>query len=90
MINSSDYIIENKVNLELVEKYFNKQNKIGIDIIRIASHFKDLEISNKIAEKLKNLGYEVCLNLMQISEIKLDKLSKKLKKINKFFSMFFI
>ena len=56
MINSSDYIIENKVNLELVEKYFNKQNKIGIDIIRIASHFKDLEISNKIAEKLKNLG----------------------------------
>ena len=55
MINSSDYIIENKVNLELVEKYFNKQNKIGIDIIRIASHFKDLEISNKIAEKLKIL-----------------------------------
>ena len=40
MINSSDYIIENKVNLELVEKYFNKQNKIGIDIIRIASHLK--------------------------------------------------
>ena len=85
MINSSDYIIRNKANLHLVEKYFNKQDKIGIDIIRIASHFKDLEISNKIAEKLKNLGYEVCLNLMQISEIKLNKLSKKLKKINKFF-----
>ncbi len=85
MINSSDYITNNKVNIGLVDEYFKKEDKIGIEIVRIASHFKDLEISNQLARKLKSLGYEVCLNLMQISEINLNKLGQKLKEINKFF-----
>ena len=91
MINSSDYINNDKVNNDLLEKYFDKEDKLGIDLVRIASHFRDLELSNLIAKKLKNLGYEVCLNLMQISEINLKKLCNKLKKMkNHHFDVFYV
>ena len=75
MINSSDYINKNVVDINLLSQYFKKKNLSGVDIVRIATHFKDLEKSNQISKFLKQIGYEVCLNLMQISDIDLKNLN---------------
>ena len=68
-----------------MSQYFKKKNHSGVDIVRIATHFKNLEKSNQISKFLKQFGYEVCLNLMQISNIDLKKLKKKLFKLKKFY-----
>lgn len=85
MINSSDYINKNVVDINLLSQYFKKKNLSGVDIVRIATHFKDLEKSNQISKFLKQIGYEVCLNLMQISDIDLKNLKKELLKLKEFY-----
>ena len=51
--------------------------------MRVAFHHNELEDTLVIAKVLKNLGYQVALNLMQISEIPLKELATASKKINK-------
>jgi len=61
MINAKDfYNRENEIF-----KFFLKKNKSSVDIVRIAINFKDYKKSKNIIKNLKNLNYQVGLNLMQ-------------------------
>lgn len=82
MVNASEII--NKKNLDAsVKKLFVKKIKSKIDLVRVAFHYNELDDTLVIAKVLKNLGYQVGLNLMQISEIPLKELVIASKKINK-------
>lgn len=63
MINAADFI-NNKNN---VKDYFEDCSKSPVDIVRIASHFRDIEESISLASDLKSLGYFVGFNIMQCS-----------------------
>jgi len=69
MINTSE-VISSKLNYKTyINQIFIKQKDSKIDFIRIATNFNELNKSYKIFEYLKELGYLVAVNLMQVSEI---------------------
>jgi 4-hydroxy 2-oxovalerate aldolase len=70
MINASDLInFESGID-EAVNFLFSKKSDSSIDIVRIATHVKDLNACKEISIKLTKLGYRVFLNIMQISSMK--------------------
>ena len=51
-----------------IEQLFPSPRKTKVKFIRLASHFKELSAALKITKILKDKGFFVCLNLMQITE----------------------
>ena len=69
MINASE-LINYKDGLEnAIEILFSAKKDSPIDIVRIATHASDINECRSIAMAIKNLGYQVFLNLMQISSM---------------------
>lgn len=56
-------------DLEYDGEMFNPAEKSPIDGVRVACHVPELEIGINICEELKDLGYEVFLNIMNIPQI---------------------
>jgi len=69
MINASDLINYEDGIERAIKNLFSKKKDSPIDIIRIATHSSDVKDCHTIAIALKNLGYRVFLNLMQISSL---------------------
>jgi len=67
MVNSIDLINYEGGPKKAVNDLFMKQNDSLVDVVRIASHFKDVNESKPIAKKLKKMGYKIGFNLMQIA-----------------------
>ena len=55
--------------LDFIDKFFVHKSESQIDIVRIAVHFERAEKIVPAVKKLSALGYEVIVNLMQISRI---------------------
>lgn len=72
MINAKDYYDDE----ELIDEYFLKKKQSRIDIVRIAINYQHFDRAENIAAKLKNIGYEIGLNLMQANNID-QKFAKK-------------
>ena len=71
MINASDF---NEKNLDKqMMKLFTQNSKRYISIIRIACKQNEIPLSIKIAKILKEKGFEIFINLMQINLIKKKK-----------------
>ena len=81
MINATDFIIKNKLEINRLKEVFPKFNNLAF--IRIAFHNKDLNNVAKITKFFSNKGPKIILNLMQISELNKIKIIKTLKVINK-------
>ena len=83
MVNASDLINSNtKIDL-LIKKNFIEKKKSVIKLIRLACHFHELEKIKIFSKKLKKLGYQIGINLMQISEKKKEEIIKAAEIINK-------
>ena len=67
MINASDFTSEDNF-IELTDTLFPK-NALNspITLVRIASHFSEISIAFRVAALLKSKGFQVAVNLMQIS-----------------------
>ena len=65
MVNFKDFSKEEKKQSKELEKLFSQKKDSKISIVRIAVSFNDALHAKNIAKILKNLGYEVYLNLMQ-------------------------
>lgn len=61
---------------DAVNSLFQVKEKSRVDLVRIATHFDCIKQCKEIARSLKNLGYQVGLNLMQSSVQSNYKLSK--------------
>jgi 4-hydroxy 2-oxovalerate aldolase len=75
MINASD-LLENKDILKNCKKLFPTKNP-KINFVRLACHLHEVYLLKDVFVWLKKNGYVVCVNLMQISEIK----KKEIKKV---------
>ena len=84
MVNASQILNEKNI-LKATKLLFKPKIKSKVDIVRIACHFHEVQQSLKILKELKKLGYQVAINLMQISEQSDEKvleISKKLSQTN--------
>lgn len=69
MINASEFISFNEKELkENIFSIFKKSNLSKVKLVRIASHLDEFSSSLRICRLLKELGYIVGINIMQISE----------------------
>jgi 4-hydroxy 2-oxovalerate aldolase len=80
MINASELIEAKKENYKF---FFSKKVKSPVKIIRIACHLIEYKKIKKILSLIKKNGYEIHLNLMQISEYSEEVLNFFFNKIDK-------
>ena len=64
MSDASIFLDGNKISKNVKKLYAPKSESL-VSLVRIASHFKDIENSRETIETLKELGYVVGFNLMQ-------------------------
>ena len=81
MVNASQ-IINQKNLINSINLLFNQKKKSKVDLVRIASHFSEIDKTLIIVKQLKKLGYEVAVNLMQISEQNDEKILNISKKLS--------
>lgn len=81
MINTSDF------DIDLLKRNFISVDKSQINMVRLATHFKDVSKAEILCKELKGLGYFVCINLMQAADKSFDEISEKAKKINEWKSI---
>ncbi len=82
MINGADFLHE-KNHIKLIKKHFIKKKFSRISIIRIAAHLKDIDKLIPYIKILKNYGYKMILNLMQIDRVTNRELKKTLAILEK-------
>ena len=70
MINSSELIQSKNLEKDIRTLFPLSEEKSKISLVRIACKFNEIEIAFKAGKLLKNYGFRVCINLMQISSIK--------------------
>ena len=70
MINGAELINDENLNKNIssLNKLFKKSKFSKVKLVRIACHFSEIYKVIPVASKIKNLGYEVAINLMQISD----------------------
>lgn len=76
MINTSE------MNSNLIKELFQYQDNSPINMVRMATHFKDVDLAESISKDLKNLGYFTTCNLMQAADKSFDEIKNASKKIN--------
>jgi len=75
MINESD------MNFALIKKLFKYSDKAPINLVRVATHFKDINSSEEVVKSLKDLGYYVSMQLMQAADKSFDEIKQVGKKL---------
>ena len=79
-------IISNSKGIrKAIDELFVKRKNSKIKFVRLATHYNEFETASKICKLLKQKGYSVCINIMQISEYsekEIALIAKKIKKIN--------
>jgi 4-hydroxy 2-oxovalerate aldolase len=81
MTNAKDFISYDGGVKQAVKDMFDKAENSPLSIVRICSHFEGVKDSKAITEELKALGYQVCFNLMQVTEKTPDELAHVTKEI---------
>lgn len=81
MVNTSE------MNSKLIKKLFKYVDKSPINLVRAATHFKDLDTAEQVCKDFKNLGYTVCCNLMQAADKSFDEIKTGAEKIEEWKSV---
>ena len=68
MINAADLFYETNTKKSLNKLFPNSHVNSKVDIVRIASHFDELNVSIEASNWLSEKGFDVGINLMQISD----------------------
>jgi len=76
MLDAKTVLQANMATTESVNKLFQEAEKSVVTLVRIATLFDDLDECMDIAAALKQLGYKVAINLMQISGKKIEEIGK--------------
>ena len=76
MVNAAELIGYPLGRKEAVHALFKAKSSSSVDIVRIATHAKDVTTCRDIAQELDKLGYRVFLNLMQVDVIEPDELTQ--------------
>lgn len=68
MVNAKDFITYDGGPAHAVRELFDRKQNSPLSVVRICSYLDGVSQARPIAEELKKLGYDVCFNLMQVSE----------------------
>jgi len=66
-----------------IKKIFSYVDNSPINLVRAATHFKNIESAENICKELKNLGYTTTCNLMQAADKSYDEIRTGAKKLQK-------
>lgn len=69
MINAKEFLSPAAATEELVRSVFNPASESPVQFVRVAVHPEQALECKELLSILKKLGYQVCLNLMQISQL---------------------
>lgn len=83
MINASDLLNYDGELDKAITSLFSIKANSPVDIVRIAIHPNDIKNCSEIAKKIDNLGYQVFLNIMQISSLSSETISSISRDINR-------
>ncbi len=67
---------------EAISLLFTEKEESPVDIVRVAIHLNELNNTQKIVKKLTSLGYQVCVNLMQVSNLSDEDIVPVVKEIS--------
>jgi len=85
MINAADIIVNEKLDLERLEKLVPRFAKDSpADLVRIASHVHEFEPTLEACKWLKEKGYMTSANIMQISEYSRQKIEDLTSKASQY------
>jgi len=65
MINATDYLKASEDPVVMINKFFQPRDKSPVGLVRIAINFDQVLEAEVLANHLKELGYQVGLNMMQ-------------------------
>ncbi|RLC78269.1 MAG: hypothetical protein DRI61_10125 [Chloroflexi bacterium] len=72
----------NEVYTYRADEMFKKSELSKINLVRLATHFNDINKAEEYCVSLKQLGYTVTIQLMQAASKSYDEISRSSKKIN--------
>jgi len=76
MINAGDLIKHASGIVSAIDTLFDERKNSPIEIVRVAAHIHEITHIPEITDALKAKGYTVIVNLMQVSRINSNELSK--------------
>ena len=76
MINAGDLIYNNSIDLNILKHLLSRKNVNKLSFVRIACHEKEILKLEECFTYIRELGLEIFVNIMQISEIGLLSLNK--------------
>ncbi len=82
MVNTSELISNSLECSKALKILFKEKKKTKVHFVRLATHFNEIDYAVKICKILKDKGYTVGINLMQITEQTKENIIKASKKIN--------
>ena len=83
MVNGSE-LTNSKTQISRLEKLFNHKNKSPVTLVRIACHVHEFHDCLPAAKWLKQQGYLVGFNLMQVTESSLEEITNIAKSANNY------
>ncbi len=81
MVNTRDYLLHPSTPVIAIKKYFSPKKNSPVSLVRMATHFSDVVAAKEVALTLKELGYQVGLNLMQMGVQSLETIEKTIQTI---------
>lgn len=69
------------MNSDLIKQLFKYADESPINLVRAATHFKEIDLAEIICKDLKNLGYTVACNLMQATTRGIDEIEHTASRI---------
>ena len=82
MVNASDYVGQKNI-VELAKKNFKLQKDSLISLVRLACHHHEVKEILPLINWLKNSGYKVGVNIMQIPELSPIEIKNVVKEVKK-------
>lgn len=70
-----------KTPSKTIKKIFSYADESPINLVRAATHFKDIDLGENVCKELKNLGYVITCNLMQAAGKSYEEIRDVAKKI---------
>lgn len=83
MIEEPDITSFGSSGRDFIDEFFVSKDESQVSVVRIAVHFERAELVVPAVRRLHELGYEVIVNLMQISRICVDDVGALLRELSK-------
>ncbi|MCB0338054.1 MAG: hypothetical protein KDD53_00550, partial [Bdellovibrionales bacterium] len=66
MSNAKEFFDNGECRLDIIDRLYSPRQESRLDGVRLACHFAEIAQITPVAERLKEKGYEVAVNLMQV------------------------